>query len=57
MNTIALSTDLVNNILQYLGNRPYVEVANLIAGIQQEATAAKNLSVPVEEIVSEPTQP
>ena len=37
MEKIALSTELVNAILQYLGSRPFVEVAQLINGIQQEA--------------------
>ena len=37
MDSIKLSTQLVNAILQYLGSRPFVEVANLINGIQQEA--------------------
>ena len=37
MQKIALSTELVNGILQYLGSRPFVEVAQLINGIQQEA--------------------
>ena len=37
MEKIALSTELVNGILQYLGSRPFVEVAQLINGIQQEA--------------------
>ena len=37
MDEIKLSTDLVNAILQYLGNRPYVETAGLIQGIQQQA--------------------
>jgi hypothetical protein len=37
MEKVTLSTQLVNAILQYLGNRPFVEVANLINGIQQEA--------------------
>lgn len=39
MQKIALSTDLVNAILQFLGNQPYAQVAQLIAGIQQEAQA------------------
>jgi len=39
METVQLSTQLVNAILQYLGNRPFVEVANLINGIQKEAEA------------------
>ena len=37
MQKITLSTELVNAILQYLGSRPFVEVAQLINGIQQEA--------------------
>ena len=37
MEKISLSTNLVNAILQYMGNQPYAAVANLIAGIQQEA--------------------
>jgi hypothetical protein len=37
MQKIALSTDLVNAILQFLGNQPFVQVQQLINGIQQEA--------------------
>jgi len=37
MNKITLSTELVNAILQYLGNQPFVHVAQLINGIQSEA--------------------
>lgn len=32
-----LSIELINAIMQYLGNRPYVEVAQIIAAIQAEA--------------------
>ena len=39
MEKLTLSTQLVNSILQYLGNQPYAQVAQLIAGIQQEAQA------------------
>ena len=39
MESVQLSTQLVNAILQYLGNRPFLEVANLINGIQKEAEA------------------
>lgn len=39
MDKIALSTDLVNGILQYLGNQKWIEVAALINGIQQQAAA------------------
>jgi hypothetical protein len=37
MEKLTLSTQLVNGILQYLGNQPYTQVAQLIQGIQQEA--------------------
>jgi hypothetical protein len=37
MEKIALSTELVNGILQYLGSQPFVQVAQLINAIQQEA--------------------
>jgi hypothetical protein len=37
---INVPVQLVNAILQYLGSRPYVEVANLIAGVQQVAQEA-----------------
>lgn len=37
MEKVTLSTQLVNAILQYLGQRPFVEVQQLINGIQQEA--------------------
>jgi len=36
---IKLTLGLVNAVLQYLGSRPFVEVANLINGIQKEAEA------------------
>jgi len=39
MQKIAFSTELVNAILQYLGNQPYVQVQQMISGIQQEAQA------------------
>lgn len=37
MDNLTLPTQLVNSILQYLGSRPFVEVAGLIQAIQQEA--------------------
>jgi len=37
MNEIKLSTQLLNAVLQYLGSRPFVEVAGLIQAIQKEA--------------------
>jgi hypothetical protein len=39
MEKLTLTTNLVNGILQYLGNQPYAQVAQLIQGIQQEAQA------------------
>lgn len=51
MDEIKLSTELVNAILQYLGGRPFVEVAGLINGIQQQAAAqgAQPVSAPAED--------
>jgi hypothetical protein len=37
MESIKLSTQLVNGILQYLGTRPYGEVFQIIEAIQKEA--------------------
>ena len=34
MKNYVISEELVNGILQYLGQRPYVEVMKLIEGIQ-----------------------
>jgi len=39
MDNLTLTTELINGILQYLGSRPYVEVAALINGIQTQAAA------------------
>jgi hypothetical protein len=38
MEKIVLTTDLINGILQYLGSRPFVEVAGLINEIQKQAS-------------------
>lgn len=46
MNELKFPVDLVNGILQYLGSRPFVEVAGLIQAIQAEA--AKQGQEPVE---------
>jgi hypothetical protein len=37
METIKLPLNLMNAVLQYLGTRPFVEVAQLIQAIQKEA--------------------
>jgi hypothetical protein len=34
---ITLSLNLVNGVLQYLGTRPYAEVAGLVQAIQEQA--------------------
>jgi len=39
MNEIKLTTDLVNSIMQYLGNQPFVQVAGLIQEVQKQASA------------------
>lgn len=33
-----LSLNLINGIMQYLGSRPYVEVADLILAIREQVT-------------------
>ena len=37
MEKIALTTELINTIMQYLGSRPFVEVAGLITEVQKQA--------------------
>lgn len=39
METVQMSKQLFDAVLNYLGNRPYIEVANLLAAIGQEAEA------------------
>lgn len=34
---VSLSIELINSILGYLGSRPFVDVANLINSIHEEA--------------------
>jgi hypothetical protein len=41
MDKAHLSISLLNAILQYLGQRPYVEVMGLIKAIEQEAQEQK----------------
>ncbi len=53
MEKLTLSTELVNAILQYLGSRPFVEVSNLINGIQQEAQAQAAPAAPADAPAAE----
>lgn len=39
METVQISAQLLNAIVQYLGRQPFVEVANLIAAVQKETEA------------------
>ena len=39
---VSISTALMNSIVQYLANRPYIEVAGLIEKIQQELKEPKD---------------
>ena len=41
MEEVKLTANLVNAVLQYLGSRPFVEVAQLIQAIQKEAAASE----------------
>ena len=47
---ISLSTNLVNNLLAFLGTQPYQQVASLIQAVQQEAQGQVS---PVEEPAAE----
>jgi hypothetical protein len=49
MDEIKLKTDLVNAILQYLGNQKFVEVAGLIQEIQKQASAQGAQPAPAPE--------
>jgi hypothetical protein len=40
METIPISTQLLNSIIGYLGTRPYQEVYQLIKAVQDEAEKA-----------------
>ena len=53
MDEVTLKTDLVNAILQYLGNQKFVEVAQLIQGIQQAAAEQSKSTAPVEKVAAE----
>jgi hypothetical protein len=51
MEKMIISTQLLNQIMGYLGTRPYQEVFQLITGIQQEAqdqATTNQISTPAE---------
>ena len=56
MDKMTLTTDLINGILQYLGSRPFVEVAGLINEIQKQA-AEQGAPAPIEAPVETPISP
>ena len=39
MNEIKLTTELVNEILQYLGTKPFIEVSKIINEILKQANS------------------
>ena len=53
MDEVTLKTDLVNAILQYLGNQKFVEVAQLIQAIQQASAEQAPKAAPVEKVAAE----
>jgi hypothetical protein len=48
MENATVSVALLNAILQYLGSRPWVEVDQMIKGIQKEVEAQSKPPAPVE---------
>ncbi len=46
---ITLSTNLVNQVMAFLGTQPYQSVAGLIQAIQQEAQGQVQAEAPVAE--------
>jgi hypothetical protein len=46
MDKVTLSTTLVNNIMAYLGTRPFQEVFQLIQEVQKEAQAQQPAEAP-----------
>lgn len=50
---IALSTELVNAVLQYLGTRPFQEVNQLVNGIQAEASPQVKESIEIMDVTPE----
>jgi len=46
MDKVTLSTTLVNNIMAYLGTKPFQEVFQLIDAVQKEAQALQPTNQP-----------
>lgn len=44
-----LSLNLINGLLSYLGSRPFVEVADLIAAIREQVTPQIQVQLPKEQ--------
>ena len=54
MDKMTVSTQLLNNIMGYLGTRPYQEVFQLVEALQAEAKA--QTQAPVEAPAEQPAQ-
>jgi hypothetical protein len=50
--SVTITLELANAITQYLGTRPYQEVASLIAEIQKQYAEAQSLKVVKGEAIS-----
>ena len=46
---MTLTTELINTIMQYLGSRPFVEVAGFIAEVQKQASEQGAQAVQAEQ--------
>lgn len=57
MNSLNLTVDLVNSILQYLGNRPYVETVGLINEIHKQAAEVAPSADSAPEVTPETSKP
>lgn len=44
---IELTLNLVNGLMQYLGSRPFVEVADLIMAVREQATPQIKVPTPM----------
>ena len=48
MNELIISTQVLNQVLGYLGTRPYQEVYQLIEALQNEAKNQPKPEIPIE---------